>query len=743
MDPGFADTLYFQLLESHQRNLHDRRNAIRDFRVVFEQVFRKLTEGEPQVFSNIFQRVVFVIDKFEVPEPLRDELHGFRLFGNRVTHEPATVVTERYYLTSLRAVCIAIELFSGIPVPDPLLEIYGRTEGLSFSSRTYHRLESIPLLKCIVRGIGEREVRPDGKPQFLLNCEDEHDLGPFKLVVRADERNLFDELYPLLQPYRTLNLLHILKDPGQEATYLTGPETRLVLEPDFLIDASDIAECFQNYGANPLLYFLAKLVDSEAGVAAFKGKLVNEYLDALINHPNKTSDEVFREVLESNALKAARFGHFAMEQVRSEIAQGHFGTLQRVTDHMRGKKIRIEPTFFSSLYGLQGRLDVLAEDPENPDRKDIYELKSTGKTPPRNQWMNHQVQVVCYNMLLQSVFGPRRSGNSSVLYSANADSPLWNVASVIHDEWKVLAVRNRIVDGLYRLAGKDYTLLDGINAHDFGPVPVYKRDDIGAFEGAYHCAGALEKKYYQAMLSFILKEHQVAKVGSDLSSGREDSGFSALWQDTLEEKEKRYTVLSGLQFDGFDRLSNTARFTLTDAGLNHNFREGDLGIVYPENGPVPDPLRCQILKGTIRSMDGGGLGFELRNRQIDETIFAAHDRWIIEHDLFESNTWSVVQGLLKFMQAPERLRSLVLGGQRPEFAVAEPGAEGEGLLPDAGTSGDGQDLDDDGADHPAGDRGRGRPDRDPGLHQPGGGRDLQQAAQGRIGIFAPGRAKPQ
>ncbi len=64
MDPGYAEVLYTQILESHVRNENDHINAIRDFRVVFEQVFRKLTEGEAQVFSNTFQRVVFTIDKF-------------------------------------------------------------------------------------------------------------------------------------------------------------------------------------------------------------------------------------------------------------------------------------------------------------------------------------------------------------------------------------------------------------------------------------------------------------------------------------------------------------------------------------------------------------------------------------------------------------------------------------------------------------------------------------------------------
>lgn len=667
MEPSYAETLYLHLLESHQRNENEPIDAIRDFRLVFEQVFRHLTEGEPQVFSNLFQRMVFVIDKYGLSPALRDEMHGFRLMANKVTHQENASVDNRLYLTALKAVCTTIHTFSQLPVPADLASIYEIFPDLSFTARVYKQLEQVALVKCVVKSKGEIEQRPDGKAFFLLNCEDEGEIGSFRMIVKVDDKNLFKRLHRLITRYITLNLINIYKSQYQSNAYESGNDTQIVLEPDFLIDASEIAECFQRYDSNFLLFFLGKLVESDAGESAFKGKLINDLLDTLIKSPEKSLDSVFQEAVETNALQVARFGNESMARMRQDIRLSHYKNLLATSRGLAGRNVRIEPTFFSSLYGLQGRLDALSEDPTNESRKDIFELKSAARVPGSGTWKNHQMQVVCYNMLLHSTFGASRLGTSSILYSNAEADPLRNVASTIFDEWQVLDVRNHIVAGLLNLAEKRYGILDLINRNTFGEVPPYKLNDISTFENAYHRTSKLEQSYYRQMLSFCLKELQTAKIGSDLNSGREDNGFSALWQDSLQEKINKYNVLGELRLIEFNKTLNVMRLRMEDKDLSHNFREGDLGIIYPKIDTVPDPLKSQILKGFIKSIKGDEVVFALRNKQIDVHYFNRYATWIIEHDLFESNTWSVVQNLLNFLKSPQRLKDLVLGIAEPEF----------------------------------------------------------------------------
>ena len=58
--------------------------------------------------------------------------------------------------------------------------------------------------------------------------------------------------------------------------------TYIILEPDYLIDASAIAECFQDYLITPLHYFRNKLETIENRSYLLLGNLANYFLDELI-----------------------------------------------------------------------------------------------------------------------------------------------------------------------------------------------------------------------------------------------------------------------------------------------------------------------------------------------------------------------------------------------------------------------------------------------------------------------------
>ncbi|MBK7341679.1 MAG: PD-(D/E)XK nuclease family protein [Saprospiraceae bacterium] len=211
-------------------------------------------------------------------------------------------------------------------------------------------------------------------------------------------------------------------------------------------------------------------------------QLVNDLLDRIIQEPAADTTDVLRKAIHAKALTAARYGQEEIDNVLATIRDIHLPNLRNIAGTYKGKPVRLEPTFVSAAYGLQGRLDALIEDRRQKDLKDIFELKS-GKAPKGDQvWINNQVQVVCYHLLLRSVFGDRRHGTSAVFYSSSPALPLRNVAPNAHFEAEVQFVRNMIVRGIFDLAKNNLWILQRLHPQKIGTVPPSKWIPCGAWK---------------------------------------------------------------------------------------------------------------------------------------------------------------------------------------------------------------------------------------------------------------------
>ena len=124
----------------------------------------------------------------------------------------------------------------------------------------------------------------------------------------------------------------------------------------------------------------------------------------------------------------------------------------------------LEPSFISSLFGIQGRLDLMVENRHtDKTRLDIVELKSS--KPPNNNvlvklgvneqglykiyiplWINHYIQIICYNMLLKVLTTENNDyeiGLSAILYSnSNDDKRMRNVVDNDIAQQEIIKMRN-------------------------------------------------------------------------------------------------------------------------------------------------------------------------------------------------------------------------------------------------------------------------------------------------------------
>lgn len=652
-----AAAFYARIKEAHHTTTPEEK--VRQYKQILESLFRELTREETRSFGNLFARMQFYFDKQVVPPDIHHQLTALRILTNKATRGLFSL-QEAEHLLCVKALTAAVSWFYNTPEPEALSSLLAASGDNHLSLSYQHRPADVAMLKCMITSVGELTIDGRGRYTFFLSVKNDEQ-GDFLLHLENLDDITVVALHPLLRPYDTI-MVHHCRQGAAANTYLTTAESQLILEPDLLIDISDLAECFTHKGANRLLYLVKKLTPQQSAPAAFKGNLVNALLDEMLRNKEIDFKTSFVEAVAENVLQAAAYGREKINEMFRDIRHQHWGNLHSTVQDLQGRPVRIEPTFFSARYGLQGRLDLMAEDDHDPYRKEIFELKS-GKAPDFNTWKNHEMQVVGYNLLLRSAFGRQRKGSSAILYSAAAANPLRNVSSTHHTENDLLLLRNEVVAMLLRLAGGEFEVLSTISSTAAAGLPAFSAAHFISFEKAWYAATPVAKAYYQQFLAFVLREYLQAKCGMFSEVSREDDadGFSALWLREENEKMSRFNIIPGLRFREFDTINSSVLFDIV-IPVSHNFRVGDTAIIYPRTDTELQPLQQQLLKGRIEDLGKDTLTFSLNNRQMTLDFFSQFEEWIIEHDIYESNYWTAAAALFHVISPQYRQRTNMLLG---------------------------------------------------------------------------------
>ncbi|QLG26831.1 AAA family ATPase [Halorarum halophilum] len=194
-------------------------------------------------------------------------------------------------------------------------------------------------------------------------------------------------------------------DFGDREGYTTSKESYVVLEPDFLVDVTDVRSWVQC----PRMYYLNKLSGIPLNYPVVKGTIVHEVFGDLlrgVDLEESIEDQVANAGLELGLLGRER--DEVADEVRRNAAaiEGWLnqGTLTPEEDDWRSEYTLISPTF-----GVKGRADALR-------RGMPVELK-TGKNTNRDPRFQDKIQAACYALLLQERGVPADTG--TLLYTKN------------------------------------------------------------------------------------------------------------------------------------------------------------------------------------------------------------------------------------------------------------------------------------------------------------------------------------
>ena len=664
----------------------------KQMRDLLERICRAQMQSSSLQMTDLSARISFIAAKTGLSVGEQNRLHTFRLTSNQILNRCLEPNREKL-LRDVKTLAFLVRKLSGENIPDELYRLLPRADA------TY--LVAPPACERVRR---MRVCFQYADEQYLyVTPLDEVSEKPYLVRYNIPQINEeFAETCKLLWQHAQMNLLDVAID---EAGILTP--SFIVLEPDYLIDISSLAECFRDYGHHPGNYFLSRMQPIENARPLLLGNIANLFLDEWIHAPNEDIDyrtcmqKAFRRYpIELAACPDLRDRE--KERQFFDDCKLHFEHIRETvndTFHAAGYELDktdavLEPSYICEALGLQGRLDYMQRDMSSfiemkSGKADEYAIR--GKVEPKE---NNKVQMLLYQAVLQYSMGmDHRKVKAYLLYTRYPllypSRPSWAMVR------RVIDLRNRIVADEYGIQlhnNPEYTArkLDEINASTLNERGLrgrfwetYLRPPINRFQEKLQRLSAIEKSYFYAVYNFLTKELYTSKSGDVDYEGR--TGAASLWLSTLAEKCEAGEIIYNLRIrENHAADEHKAYLLLVRSDLEEkelpeavadndiqnvlpNFRQGDAIILYERNCGMDNVTNKMVFKGNIEHLTDHEISIRLRATQQNPSVLPADSLYAIEHDTMDTTFRSMYQGLYAYLSATQERRDLLLAQRPPKF----------------------------------------------------------------------------
>ena len=554
----------------------------------------QMPDGSLQM-TDLSARVSFVASKVGLSVVEQNRLHTFRLTSNAVLNRQSEPSRENL-LRDIKTLTFFVKRLTGEDIPAEL----------------YHQLPRADATYIVAPPAKERIRRmrvcfqyADDTFLYVLPVDTVAD-EPLRVRYNVSQVNEeFAETCKLLWRHAQVNLLDVAVD---EAGILTP--SFIILEPDYLLDISSLAECFKDYGHHPANYLLARLQSPDNTRPLLLGNIANLFLDEWI-YAKEEPDYLtcMKKAFRTYSIDLAACADLLDKEKEKEFfadCKRHFDHIrQTVTETFRAPGYELdktdavlEPTYICEALGLQGRLDYMQRDMSSfiemkSGKADEYSIR--GKVEPKE---NNKVQMLLYQAVLEYSMGmDHRKVKAYLLYTRYPllypARPSWAMVR------RVMDVRNRIVANEYGMQLRNSPHYTAERLKDIHPDTLNERHlnntlwkrylypAIDAVMQRLRALTPLEQCYFYTLYNFITKELYTSKSGDIDYEGR--TGAAALWLSTLEEKCEAGEILYDLTItenhaaDLHKAYLVLARANQRSAQTLPNFREGDSIVLYQRN----------------------------------------------------------------------------------------------------------------------------------------------------------------
>ena len=571
--------------------------------------------------------------------------------------------------------CRALALFVSAvfqeAIPDTLvgkLPTHGRiTENIQIANYRY--------IRCIVRAWDEQTIQV-----AVINQDSSEELLTVDYMNTAEYVD-FSYLRSLLREGMQLNLLDCTVTRKKVVPRL------IVVEPDYLVDISSIANCFESYGHHPLLFTVRRMGERPNNKHIVLGNFAGSALDDIINHPTDyTIKDTFRSNFREKALDFATCPDFNAVEFK-QAAEQQVANIQEIVNELfqsfEREKAILEPSFVCERLGLQGRIDLMTTDlkllVEQKSGKNIF-IERQYKNPHGSLHVEkHYVQLLLYYGILQYNFQLNpKDAHIELMYSKY---PLPNGLLEVEPLQKLIReamkFRNQAVATEYWMAENGFHRLLPLMTPQV--LNVEKQND--AFYQRYllpqltevlaplHQLSELEHAYFTRMMTFVIKEQLVSKVGAQEGVGNSNAD---LWNMPLAEKKDTGNIYTELtitdkscssSFNGYDTIT----LNVPQQGIDFlpNFRRGDMVYLYAyKKNEEPDVRKSILFKGSLQEIHTSSIVVHLNDGQQNPNLIAG-ECFALEHAGSDIGGTSAIRSLYTFITSDVERRQLLLGQRAP------------------------------------------------------------------------------
>ena len=571
--------------------------------------------------------------------------------------------------------CRALALFVSAvfqeAIPDTLvgkLPTHGRiTENIQIANYRY--------IRCIVREWDEQTIQV-----AVINQDSSEELLTVDYMNTAEYVD-FSYLRSLLREGMQLNLLDCTVTRKKVIPRL------IVVEPDYLIDISSIANCFESYGHHPLLFTVKRMGERPNNKHIVLGNFAGSALDDIINHPTDyTIKDTFRSNFREKALDFATCPDFNAVEFK-QAAEQQVANIQEIVNELfqsfEREKAILEPSFVCERLGLQGRIDLMTTDlkllVEQKSGKNIF-IERQYKNPHGSLHVEkHYVQLLLYYGILQYNFQLNpKDAHIELMYSKY---PLPNGLLEIEPLQKLIReaikFRNQAVateywmaeNGFYRLLPLLTPQVLNVEKQNDAFYQRYLLPQLTEVLAPLHQLSELERAYFTRMMTFVIKEQLVSKVGAQEGVGNSNAD---LWNMPLAEKKDTGNIYTGLtitdkscssSFNGYDTIT----LNVPQQGIDFlpNFRRGDMVYLYAyKKNEEPDVRKSILFKGSLQEIHTSSIVVHLNDGQQNPNLIAG-ECFALEHAGSDIGGTSAIRSLYTFITSDVERRQLLLGQRAP------------------------------------------------------------------------------